>query len=538
MNAVLLWRVLRRLEIPGSWCAAAIFALHPVHVESVAWITEFKNLLSALFSLLSLLAFLRFHPLSASGTGATRNWRFYAPALLLFVCALLSKTAVCCLPVAIAVLLWWKLDRVGKWDILALLPWFAASLALGLITMRVESRLPEADTTSLALSIVQRGLLAGRALWFYAGKVFWPHALTFIYPRWTVDAGAAWQYLFPGGALAVVVALWVLRRQIGNGPLAGVLCFAAMLFPVLGFFNIYFFSYSYVTDHFQYLASIGLIALAVSAGATLADRAGRRLRDFRAVAAGVVLLALGVSTWRQAHVYYDLDTLWRDTLAKNPSAWLAHNNLGVALQLAGKLQDAIGHYHQALGYKPGYVDALTNLGNALREAGKAREAIEYYEQVLRIDPEYAVAHYNLGSALEEAGRVQEAIGHYEHTLRLKPDFAEAHNNLGNALRKVGRPSEAIEHYEQALRVKPDYVKAYNNLGNALREAGRVTEAIEYYEQALRIKPDYAVAHYNLGVSLEQAGRAQEAIGHYEQALRLKPDFAEAQNGLARLRTVR
>jgi tetratricopeptide (TPR) repeat protein len=532
VNAILLWRVLRRLEVPGAWLAAAIFALHPVEVESAAWITELKNVLSGMFSLLSVLAFFRFRPLSAAEPPARGDWRFYPVATLLFIGALLSKTAVCCLPVVVLVLIWWKQDRVTMRDVLALIPWFAASLILGLITVWVEHNPANASVTSLPLSIVEHCLLAGRVLWFYASKVFWPRQFTFVYPRWEIDAGAAWQYLFPVAALAVVIALWLLRRRIGKGPLAGVLCFAAMLMPVLGFCGVYYFRFSYVADHFQYLAGIGLITLATGTGATISQRAGRQGRALGALIGTIVLLMLGVFTWRQAHGYRNLETLWRDTLTKNPNAWLAHNNLSIILLQEGRIEDAIGHYEQALRLKPDYAEAHYNLGLALWQAGRAREAIAQYEQALRFKPDYAWAHNNLGAALLwQPGRVGEAIQHLEQALRITPDNAEAHDNLGVALVHLGRVQEAMAQWEQALRIRPDYAEAHCNLGMALGQVGKIEEAIAHYEQALRIKPDFAETHYNLGLALSRIGKIQDAIGHYEQALRLKPDYAEAHYNL-------
>jgi len=535
LNAVLLWRVLRRLDVPGSWWAAAIFVLHPVQVESVAWVTEFKNVSSGAFSLLSLLAFLRFRPLSASAATASRDWRFYAPALLLFVCALLCKTAVCCLPVAMMVVLWWKLDRVTKTDILALIPWFAASLTLGLVTMAVETHSTATGVTRGTSSIVHGTLLAGRALWFYAGKVFWPHPVTFIYPRWNVDGTAPRQYLFPLAALAVLVGLWLLRRRLGKGPLAGVACFAVMLLPVLGFCDIYFFRYSYVTDHFQYLACIGLMTVAVSAGATMADRAGQSGRRWGTLGAGIVLLVLGVATWRQTHVYKDLETLWRDTLTKNPNAWIAHNNLGTVLEKTGRTQEAIAQYEQAVRLEPGYAEAQYNLGTLLGEAGRLTEAVEHLEQAVRIKPDYVEAEHNLAKALMILGKTREAAAHYEEALRLNPGDAEAEYSLGNALLALGNSQEAIEHWQRAVHLRPDYAEAHNNLGAAFARAGRFQEAIEQFDSVLRVTPDDAEAHYNLGLALEQAGRIVDAVGHYEQALRLKPDYVTARNRLAWLR---
>jgi tetratricopeptide (TPR) repeat protein len=502
LNAVLLWCVLRRLKLPGAWWAAAIFALHPVQVESVAWITEFKNLLSGLFSLLSLLAFLRFHPLLLPETTATRDWRSYTLAILLFLCALLSKTAVCCLPVVIVLLIWWKQKRVGRRDVLALMPWFAASMTLGLITVHVESSLPNDGTTRLLLSIVQIALLAGRALWFYAGKVLWPRHIAFIYPRWEIDVHAAWQYLFPLAALAVLAALWRLRRRIGKGPLVGVLCFVAMLLPVLGFFNVFFFRYSYVTDHFQYLACIGLIALAVAAAATISQWAGPRGRRLGTLAAAAVLLRLGVSTWGQAHVYENPEVLWRDTIATNPRAMIAHNNLGLILY--GRLQ--------------------------------YRQAMECLDQALQIDPNSAEAHYNLGLILMEIGQYSKAVTHMRSALQSAPGFAKAENGLGFALLQLGQSDEAVLHLQRALEFDPEYVEAHNNLGKTLQVSGKIAEAETQFRRALQIRPTGFEAHENLGAVLLQQQRLDEASAMFREAASLKPDDPEPHANLADILT--
>ncbi|MGA2140509.1 MAG: tetratricopeptide repeat protein, partial [Verrucomicrobiia bacterium] len=318
--------------------------------------------------------------------------------------------------------------------------------------------------------------------------------------RWEIDAAVCWQYAFPLAALAVLIALWWLRSRIGRGPLVAVLCFAATLAPALGFFDLYPFRYSYVADHFQYMACIGVISLAVSMGTAICRQAGQRGRALGALIGAVVLLVLGVCTWQQAHVYQNLETLWRDTLAKNPNSWMAHNNLS----------------------------------DILMQQGKNEEAIWHLEQALRLKPDDAGWHYNLGNALKQAGKIEEAIARYEQALRIKPDYAEAHCNLGVALKQVGKIEEAIAHYEQALRINPRFAEAHYDLGIALKQVGKIEEAIAHYEQALRIKPDYAEAHCNLGITLGQAGRLGEAIGHLQQALQIKPDYPQARSALVRL----
>jgi len=503
LNAVLLWFVLRKLQVRGSWWAASIFALHPVCVESVAWVTERKNVLSTLFYLLAVLAYFRFRPLTIDGAGRARDHRFYPLVVLLFLCALLCKTVTCSLPAALLLLVWWKTGRVEKRDVMALVPLFVLGMALGFVTAWMEKHRVGASGEEWALSFVGRCLVAGRAVWFYAGKLMLPRNLTFIYPRWEIDDRAIWQYLFPLAALAVLIALWQLRSRIGRGPLVAVLFFAGTLVPALGFFDVFPFCYSFVADHFQYLACVGLITLTTSLGATICSQADRQGRCVGAVTAVGVLVLLATLTWRQARVYHDPETLWQDTLAKNPKCWMAAGNLADELMRQGRLQ----------------------------------EAIEHYEQALRIRPNSAEGCLNLGNALLQTGKLPEAIGEYEQALRIKPDFAGAHNNLGLALLGQGRLQEAINQYEQALRINPGFPEAHSNLGNALLRTGKLREAIEQCEQAVRLKPDLAEGHYNLGVALEELGRTREAIQHYEQALRIKPDFAEAQNALTRARAV-
>ena len=532
LNAVLFWRVLRQLKVPGAWWAAAIFALHPVTVESVAWVTERKNVLSGLFYLLAVLAYFRFRPLTDEDGAGTRDWRFYPLVLVLFLCALLSKTVTCSLPAALLLLVWWKRGRIEKRDVLALAPLFVLGTVLGSVTASIETHQLHASGEEWALSLVQRCLVAGRALWFYAGKLLWPRQLAFIYPRWEIDASVAWQYSFPLAALVVLIVLWLLRSRIGKGPLVAALFFAGTLVPALGFFNVYPFLFSYVADHFQYLACIGPITLVAGACAAICQRAGQHGRVLGTLAAAAVLLLLGVSTRQQTHVYQDVETLWRDTLTKNPKAWLAHNNWGVVLAQKGKLPEAMEHYEQALRFKPNYADAYYNLGNSLSKAGRIEDAIGRYEQALRIYPDHAEAHNNLGLALDRAGRTQAAMEHWEQALRIKPHMAEAHYNLGNSLSQLNKLEDAIGHYEQALRFKPDYAEAHYNLGITLARLGRTPEAIGHWQQELCMKPDDAEAHYNLGIALGQTGRPDEAIGHYEQALQLKPDNADAHYRLA------
>ena len=373
LNAVLLALILRRLAVPGGWLAAAVFALHPVHVESVAWITELKNVLSGAFFLGALLAYLRFEPMAPVASPAGRNRRFYGLAIALFACALVSKSVTCSLPAVILLVLWWKRDKIRWGDVLPLIPFFAVGLVLGLLTVWMEKQYVGASGPEWDLTFTQRLLIASRALWFYAGKLVWPTNLTFIYPRWEIDASHGFNYLFVVLTLAAVIGLWLLRRRLGKGPLVAVLFFAGVLFPALGFVNIYPMRYSFVADHFQYLASIGLIVVIVAATAKLIARASPRAA-YGAAAASCALVVLGSLTWRQGYVYTDLETLWRDTLRKNPDAWIAHNNYGNLLTRRGQYKEALEHLNETLRIKPGYPQGYNNRANAyigLGEIGRA-----------------------------------------------------------------------------------------------------------------------------------------------------------------------
>jgi tetratricopeptide (TPR) repeat protein len=428
-NAGLLWLALRRLAVPAAWLAAAVFALHPVHVESVAWVSELKNIQSGFFYLLAVLAYVRF----AFGRDESSPRRLYALALLSFLCAVLSKTVACSLPVALLLCVWWKKGELTRQDVAPLIPFFVLGLLLGLPTAWMERNYVGAQGEEWDLSLVARCLVAGRALWFYAGKLGWPANLTFIYPRWDIDTTALWQYLFPVAAAAVVAMLWARRALLGRGPLAAVLYFAATLGPALGFFNVYPMRYSFVADHFQYLASIGLIVLVVASLAAAARRRG--VRPVFYVASAALLLALGATAWRQSHAYRDLETLWRDTVRKNPAAWMAHNNLGRELLSQGKVGEAAQSFQAALALKPDYMDALYNMGNVSASLGQLDAARDYYEQALRIYPHFAPAHNNLANIHVYQGRMAEAIEHYERALELMPDYPRARDNL-NAARSM------------------------------------------------------------------------------------------------------
>jgi len=547
LAALLFWRLLLRLQLPGAWLAAALFALHPVMVESAAWITERKNVLSQALYLAALLAYERFAPWvtddQRTGTRTAaigpvpdpaRHPRhaalFYGLAFVLFLGALLAKTTTFSLPAAILLIGWWKRGQI-RWrvEVLPTLPFFALALGLCTLTAWLEKNHVGAQGPDFALTFTQRCLVAGRAFWFYLGKLFWPAHLCFVYPRWQPNPGVWWQWLYPVTAVGTILGLWLARARLGRGPITALLFFVGTLFPVLGFMNAYFMRYSFVCDHWVYLPSLGPLALAAALGSGAAEQL--RLRWVIYGFAVMVLAVLGPLTWRQCGMYANLETLWRTTITRNPNCWLAHNNLGTTLLKQGNLDETIQHFERALQLKPDYPEAHVNLGVVLANQGKLDEAIQHYERALQLRPDYADALNNLGAALAAQGKLDEAIQHYERALQLDPDYTEAHNNLGIALAARGKLDAAIQHYERVLQLKPDYPEAHNNLGIALADQGKSNEAIQHFERALQLKPDYVEAHYNLGIALADQGKLDEAIQHFERALQLKPDYADALNNL-------
>jgi tetratricopeptide (TPR) repeat protein len=525
LAACLLAVILRGLAVPWPWLAAFVFALHPVHVESVAWITELKNTLSGVLFLASAWAYLRFD--------GTRQRRMYGLAAGLFILALLSKTITATLPALLLVVCWWKRGRVeARRDVLPLVPFFALGAVFGVLTAWAERTLIGARGTAFEFTVVERCLMAGRAIWFYLGKLAWPADLMFVYPRWRPGADVWWSYLYPAGVVALFVAAWMWRRR-SRAPLAALLYFCGALFPALGFFNIYPFRYSFVADHFQYLASVGVIALFAGSTASVLRRWEPRQRWTPAAAAAVILAPLAFLTWSQSHDYANADTLYRATLRRDPSCWMAHNNLAVLL-LPGAVDEAMSHVEAALRDNPQYAEAHNNRGLALQILGRFDEAAVEHATALRLEPSFAAAQNNLGTALQKVARREEAAAAYREALRLRPDFLEARANLGDVLLEMGRPDAAASHYREVIRRDPTFANVHYNLANALETMGRGDEAAAEYREVLRIEPGAADAHARLGSLSEKAGRVADAISQYEAVVRLQPDSAESRLRLGKL----
>lgn len=424
-SAFLVVRILRRLSVPGAWLTAAIFVLHPVQVESVAWISEQKNTLSGVFGLGAALAYLRFDETRRAGT--------YLMALGLFICALLSKTVTATLSGALLVMLWWRRGELSwRRDVLPTAPFFVLGAGSGLITAWWELQINRSVGPDFQFSTVQRLLLAGRALCFHMGKLCWPTRLSFMYARWKLDASSPWPYLFLLAVAGLAAATWALRRQT-RAPLAALLFFVGTLFPTLGFFNLYTFRYALVANHYQYLASLGLMTLFAAGVARARLGPGPGVRKLTELAAGILLLVLATLTWRQSGVFRSSDQVWIDTLDKTPGCWVAYNNLAASLAEQGQREKAFLYVVEAARLKPDDVEIQNNLGVMLAARGRVEEAIAHFREALDLNPRCAKAHYNLGLALAGKHETQEAIVHYREALRIRPNMREARHSLEVAM---------------------------------------------------------------------------------------------------------
>ena len=492
-SALLVWAVLARLRVPGAWLAAAIFALHPVQVESVAWITERKNVLMGFFFLLTLLAWIVF-----VDERTRRPWLFYCLALVCYVLALSAKATACTLPAALFLILWLQKKPITMRRVIQILPFVVLGIGMGLLVVWWE-RYHQGTNRGLFtfLSPIERILLASRAIWFYLSKIFWPSNLTFIYPRWNISPANLIDYIWLVAGIAACVVIYFLRRYVGRGVEGAAAFFVATLSPVLGFVMLFTFRYTFVADHYQYLACIGPIALASAGIVNLSDK----FAQYRGVIVSVALLvvaSLGTLTWRQAAMYTDIETLWRTTLARNPECWMAQTNLGLVLLQKGEIDDGIAHYRSALQMQPDSWDA----------------------------------EYNLGTALLGKGQLDEAILHCEKAVAMRPTDPDAQVSLGDALFQKGRIDEAMAHYQKAITVHPDHFLARYSLGHALLEKGELDSAIQVCRSALLLRPWDADCQTTLAIALEEKGNPAEAIQHYQKALEFAPQSISTLTNLA------
>lgn len=558
-SAVALWRVLARLEVPGAWLGAAFWALHPVQVETVAWVTELKNTQSCLFFLLSVHAFLGWmRPGPAGGR------RSYALAVFWAALAMASKSSTVVLPVVLALCACWVEGGLRRATVIRLAPVFALSLmasALSLWTQHLEG----ANEQEWSRSVPERIAIAGKVVWFYLGKLAWPHPLIFVYPRWGVDARHADAFAPAACVVAVLALLWW-RRHLLRAPLFAFSYFLVALVPVLGLVDQYFWRYSFVGDHFQYLASMGPLALLGAAVGSLPRKWPAWGGRAAAALAAAILTACGLIVTAQCPVYDTVESLWTATAARNPGCWMAFNNLGTYYLDKGRAADAAAQFRKAADVSPRPADAFFNLGNALTALGKRQEATDALNRALELDPRYEAAHINLGNLLLQSGMDREAAEHFEAALRINPGSADAENDLGNIELQNGRLAAAAARYTEALRLnrhhaeartnlgavllqqgsaagavaefqqvldlQPSNTKALTNLGNALFQMGRIDAAKASFARALAIDPRLPEAHNNLGVLLVQQGHLDQAIEHYRKAIEAAPGYKDAHRNLS------
>ena len=465
-NTLLVRRLAERLAIPGAWLVAAVFAVHPLRVESVAWIIERKDLLSGLCYLAAFLAWLRF----TDGPRTGRGGRHYVLALALFAAGMLCKSIVVTLPAAFLIALWWRRGRVTGGDLRRVAPFFVVGAAIAAADVSFYNA---REPLSLGYTAVERLLIAAHALWFYAGKLLWPGGLAVVYPHWEAGAGdpVAWGYVL--AAAAVAAALWFLRGRVGRGPLAGVSFFAVTLSPVLGFVDYGYMQFSFVADRHQYLAGVGLIAVLVGAASRGAERLPREVwRRCAAGGAAVALAVLAALTWRHAGIYRDGVTLFTHVIAHNPTARFAHRNLGEALTAEGRWNEALAAFRVAAEQAPDDDRDHSNVGAALVMLDRLDEAEEPLRHALALDPKSVYALQNMASLAVRRKRYGEALDLYRRLVEVNPRNPSAHHGVGTALFFLGRPAEALRALERALALDPARDDIRTNRDEVLAVMGR------------------------------------------------------------------
>jgi tetratricopeptide (TPR) repeat protein len=523
LNAWLVWLLLARLRLrlPGAAIAAAVFALHPVQVESVAWITERKNVLMGAFFLLTLIAWRAF-----AESETRRRWWFYAAALLCYALALFSKTTACTIPAALLLILWLRRKPINRGALAAILPFVVLGLAMGVVTIAWERYHQGTRGQLFSLGIVERVLIASRAIWFYIGELLWPANLTFSDPRWQIDAQdpVAYTWLLAGLAIAGLIAF--VRRFVGRGPEVAALFFVATLAPTLGFVMLYTFRYTFVADHYQYLACIAPVALVCGAAGFAAERS-RTWRYSWFVLSAALIACLAVLTSQQSAMYRDLETLWRTTITRNPSSLMAHLNLGELLMRSGRRDEAITEFNRALAADPESGEAHYNLAGALLEKGDIAGALEQSGRAVALWPDNPAVQSLRGFALVNAGQAGEALSHYRAAVELKPDDAKAHYDFASALLRVGRLNEALEQLRPAL-ASGQFPEAHAALGSILWSKGQFREALAEFSTHLALAPADTAAKNNLAWLLATCPDA--SLRDPQKALQFAQEANDATHG--------
>jgi protein O-mannosyl-transferase len=533
IDCLLIWLLLKRLSIPGSFFAAILFAVHPVNVESVAWIAQHKNLLSLFFFLLSLLWYLKSQspastqlekpPRRPPDTADQRSspWnRWYFLSLLAFTLAMLSKGSVAILPLVLLLLIWWQHGRINNSDLSQTAPFFAVAIALTLVNIWFQTH--GTDTAIRSVTFAQRLVGAGAALWFYLFKALLPLNLVFVYPQWNIDtANPLWWLPFAAAVAFTVVLIRAARTSKNLWPrnlLFAWAFFCIAILPVLGFVDVGYMKHSLVADHYQHIALIGIVALIAAAGAIWFRQSRTTAKSTLQISAAIVIVALALLSWRQSQLYASSITLYEATIQQNPSSWLIQTNLAIDLADTDQLDKAFNHAQEAVLLNPNYPEAHNALGLVLFKLNQTDAAMQQYRQSLTLNPNFAEAYCNIGALLAKQGETDQAMENLEHAIRLKPDLFQAHWYLAKALAGAGRPQESLEHLEIAAQLHPGFVEAQMNIARLLDTMGRYTEALPHYQEALRSKPDLPEAYAGMATVYAEMNRTADAIAAAQRAI--------------------
>lgn len=508
LAAIALWRVLLRLGLGdlGAFLSGLLFALHPVTVESVAWIAERKNVLSMLLYLLAIIAYLRFE--------ANNRWSWYVAAWFTALAALLAKTSVVALPVILLLLGWWRRGTLSKQCLLRTAPFFLISLILGIVTIWFQHKHAIADMEVRSEDSWSRIAAVGWVTWFYLYKLIAPFNLCMVYPRWNINGQQLTSYIPLALLILCGMVLWRFRNTWARGPLVALSSFVIVLAPVLGLLNMSYAQYSLVADHLQYPGIPGIMALIGGSMAGLVtyirQKGGRAGLAVVAVLYTAIYLSLAGMTWRQATIYFDRETMWNDTLDKNPEAWMAHNNLASDLLNKGRIDEAIGHLDTALMLNPDFTGALYNRGNALGKQGAFRQAIKDYTRAIELRPNYSEAYNNRGTVYGTIGDFERELQDYSRAIELNPYNAEALCNHGMASKRKGDYAAVIQDFSRAIDIKPNLAEAYLHRGDAYLRIGDFAQAVQDCSRAIDIKP-WLTEAYNTRAA------AYCSLGDYDKA---------------------
>ncbi|MGB8352417.1 MAG: tetratricopeptide repeat protein [Chthoniobacteraceae bacterium] len=505
--ALVLWRVLLCLRVRGAWLGTVLWALHPVQVETVAWVTELKNTQSCFFYLLSILFFSRSKWVEQERDPKKSAGLYYSLAVVWGVLAMASKSSTVILPFVLGLCAWWITGKLSRRSLFQLIPFFVMSGLAGILSLWTQKVEGVGGGPYWTINGMDRILVAGRVVWFYLWKLLWPHPLIFFYPRWEISAGNLPDYLPTTAVIVAFIVLWRCRNS-GNGWGRPVFLawtyFVMALLPVLGLLNHYFLRFSFVGDHFQYMASMGPLALA-GAGITLFFDSRKDINpNLQGVFYATLFATLGWLTWSQCGMYRDVETLWQTTVARNPDCWIAYNNLGNILQQSGDVDGGIAYFEKSLQIRPYDAEAVNNLGIAMLRKGRLDKAVYETRKALAMDPNSAEIYGNLGNVFLQKGMVDEAMENYEKSLAINPRDQITHYNLGNVLlNQKHEYEEAVYHLKQCVEIE--------------RSMG-TTENV--------------YADYDLGIALTKTGKFKEAATNYQRTLELLPQFTPAQGKLA------